>query len=302
MMPAKRISFTLPNNLKIAADAFGPEQGRPVLLAHGGGQTRHAWQACGERLGESGYYAITIDMRGHGESDWSPDGDYTMERFAEDLLDIADGFSELPVLVGASLGGISGMIAQGELAKAGRRGFAALVLVDITPRMNMEGVEKILGFMAANLEEGFASLEEAADTISHYIPNRPRPKNLSGLAKNLRLRENGRYYWHWDPRFITGTRRPQGSREPERLEMAARSLNIPTLLIRGRDSDLVTIEAAREFAELVPHSEFVDVANAGHMVAGDKNDKFISAVLDFLTRTAPAMRAARACGTPKVSI
>ena len=106
MMPASRISFTLPHNLKIAADAFGPENGRPVMLAHGGGQTRHAWQACGRTLGDSGYYAITIDMRGHGESDWSPDGDYRMERFAEDLLDIADGFSEPPVLVGASLGGI----------------------------------------------------------------------------------------------------------------------------------------------------------------------------------------------------
>ncbi|MBO6636325.1 MAG: alpha/beta hydrolase [Parvibaculum sp.] len=290
-MPASRISFTLPHNLKIAADAFGPENGRPVMLAHGGGQTRHAWQACGRTLGDSGYYAITIDMRGHGESDWSPDGDYRMERFAEDLLDIADGFSEPPVLVGASLGGISGMIAQGEYAQAGRRGFAALVLVDITPQMNMEGVQKILGFMSSNLEEGFASLEEAANAISRYMPNRPRPKDLSGLAKNLRLKEDGRYYWHWDPRFITGTQRPQGSREPERLEMAARSIQIPTLLVRGRNSDLVTVAAAQQFAEIVPHSEFVDVANAGHMVAGDKNDIFISAVLDFLTRAAPAASA-----------
>lgn len=214
-----------------------------------------------------------------------------MERFAEDLLDIADGFSEPPVLVGASLGGISGMIAQGEYAQAGRRGFAALVLVDITPQMNMEGVQKILGFMSSNLEEGFASLEEAANAISRYMPNRPRPKDLSGLAKNLRLKEDGRYYWHWDPRFITGTQRPQGSREPERLEMAARSIQIPTLLVRGRNSDLVTVAAAQQFAEIVPHSEFVDVANAGHMVAGDKNDIFISAVLDFLTRAAPAASA-----------
>ncbi len=290
-MSANQTLFTLAQNLKIAADAFGPDQGRPVMLAHGGGQTRHAWQACGKRLGENEYYALAVDLRGHGESDWSPDGDYRMERFAEDLLDIADSFSVPPVLVGASLGGIAGMIAQGEYAKAGRRGFAALVLVDITPQMNMEGVQKILGFMASNLEEGFASLEEAADTISRYMPGRPRPKNLSGLAKNLRLRENGRYYWHWDPRFITGPHKPQGSREPERLQMAARSLKIPTLLVRGRDSDLVTVEAARQFAETVPHSEFIDVANAGHMVAGDKNDIFTNAVLDFLTRMAPAASA-----------
>ena len=290
-MSENRTLFTLVQNLKIAADAFGPDHGRPVMLAHGGGQTRHAWQACGKRLGQNGYYTLAVDLRGHGESDWSPDGDYRMERFAEDLLDIADGFSEPPVLVGASLGGISGMIAQGEYAQAGRRGFAALVLVDITPQMNMEGVQKILGFMSSNLEEGFASLEEAANAISRYMPNRPRPKDLSGLAKNLRLKEDGRYYWHWDPRFITGTQRPQGSREPERLEMAARSIQIPTLLVRGRNSDLVTVAAAQQFAEIVPHSEFVDVANAGHMVAGDKNDIFTSAVLDFLTRAAPAASA-----------
>lgn len=288
MMSTNRTLFTRVQNLKIAADAFGPPQGHPVLLAHGGGQTRHAWQACGKILGENGYYALAVDLRGHGESDWSPEGDYRMERFAEDLIDIADGFSIPPVLVGASLGGIAGMIAQGEYAKGGQRGFAALILVDITPWMNIEGVEKILGFMSSNLEEGFASLEEAADTISRYIPGRTRPKNLSGLAKNLRLRENGRYYWHWDPRFITGTQKPQGSREPERLERAARSLKIPTLLVRGRDSDLVTPEAARQFAEIVPHSELVDVANAGHMVAGDKNDIFTRAVLDFLTRMVPA--------------
>ncbi|MBX3488501.1 alpha/beta hydrolase [Parvibaculum sp.] len=291
MTSAKRTLFTLVQNLKIAAEAFGPDQGRPVLLAHGGGQTRHAWQACGKTLGENGYYALAVDLRGHGESDWSPDGDYRMERFAEDILDIADSFRVPPILVGASLGGIAGMIAQGEYAKAGRRGFAALILVDITPQMNIEGVQKIIGFMSENLEEGFASLEEAADTISRYMPGRTRPKDLSGLAKNLRRRENGRYYWHWDPRFITGTQKPQGSREPERLEIAARSLKIPTLLVRGRDSDLVTVEAARQFAEIVPHSEFVDVANAGHMVAGDKNDIFTSAVLDFLTRMAPAASA-----------
>ena len=290
-MSENRTLFTLVQNLKIAADAFGPDHGRPVMLAHGGGQTRHAWQACGKRLGQNGYYTLAVDLRGHGESDWSPDGDYRMERFAEDLLDIADGFSVPPVLVGASLGGIAGMIAQGEYAKAGRRGFAALVLVDITPQMNMEGVQKILGFMSSNLEEGFASLEEAANAISRYMPNRPRPKDLSGLAKNLRLKEDGRYYWHWDPRFITGTQRPQGSREPERLEMAARSIQIPTLLVRGRNSDLVTVAAAQQFAEIVPHSEFVDVANAGHMVAGDKNDIFTSAVLAFRTRAAPAASA-----------
>ena len=283
MPGAKRVSFTVGRDLHIAADSFGQERGRPVLLAHGGGQTRHAWQACGKSLGQRGYHALSLDLRGHGESDWAPDGDYAIERFAEDILSIADRLEEAPVLVGASLGGIAGLIAQGEYARAGHRGFAALVLVDITPRMNMEGVQKILGFMSSNLDTGFASLEEAADAIAQYLPGRPRPKSLSGLAKNLRLR-NGRYYWHWDPRFINGTQRPQGSREPERLENAARAVSVPTLLIRGNKSELVDAEAVRMFSELVPHHEFVDVLDAGHMVAGDSNDAFNAAVIDFLDR------------------
>lgn len=283
MPAAKRVSFTVGRDLHIAADSFGPERGRPVLLAHGGGQTRHAWQACGKSLGQRGYHALALDLRGHGESDWAPDGDYAIERFAEDILSIADRLEEAPVLVGASLGGIAGLIAQGEYARTGHRGFAALVLVDITPRMNMEGVQKILGFMSSNLDTGFASLEEAADAIAQYLPARPRPKSLSGLAKNLRLR-NGRYFWHWDPSFINGSQRPQGSRDPVRLENAARAVSVPTLLIRGNKSELVDAEAVRMFSELVPHHEFVDVLDAGHMVAGDSNDAFNAAVIDFLDR------------------
>lgn len=292
MSSPKRISFTVGNDIKLAVDAFGPEHGRPVLLAHGGGQTRHAWQACGNVLGARGYHALCLDLRGHGESDWAPDGDYAIERFAEDILSIAGKLKEAPVMVGASLGGIAGLIAQGELAKDERRGFAGLVLVDITPRMSVEGVQKILGFMSSNLATGFASLQEAADAIGQYLPHRPRPKSLSGLAKNLRLKDDGRYYWHWDPRFITGTQRPQGSREPERLEHAARNVGVPTLLIRGDKSELVDAEAVRRFAELVPHSEFVDVTDAGHMVAGDSNNVFNEAVVDFLTRMFSPARAA----------
>lgn len=282
----KRVSFTA-NGLTIVGDSFGPEHGRPVLLAHGGGQTRHAWQASGKKFGQSGYHALSLDLRGHGESDWAPDGDYSMERFAEDLLDVADSCAQPPVLVGASLGGIAGMIAQGHFVPAGRRGFAGLVLVDITPRMNVEGVAKIIGFMSSNADTGFATLEEAADAIAQYLPHRPRPKNLDGLAKNLRLKDDGRYYWHWDPRFVSGANRPQDARDPEMLERAARNIAVPTLLVRGNKSELVDAEAVKRFAEIVPHAEFVDVTGAGHMVAGDKNDAFTGAVLEFLTRIFP---------------
>ena len=122
-------------------------------------------------------------------------------------------------------------------------------------------------------------LEEAADTIASYLPHRSRPKHLSGLSKNLRLRANGRYYWHWDPQLLAA---PNRRRDPERLLGAARALRVPTLLVRGKLSDIVSDATQAEFLAAVPHAHYVDVVGAGHMVAGDQNDTFSQGILDFL--------------------
>jgi pimeloyl-ACP methyl ester carboxylesterase len=220
-----------------------------------------------------------MDLRGHGESDWAPDANYEINAFAADAAAVAAALGGQPVAVGASLGGIAALAAHAE-TEGGV--FSSLVLVDIAPRMEPEGVQRIIGFMGSNLEEGFASLEEAADAIAGYMPHRPRPKDLSGLRKNLRLGADGRYRWHWDPRFVTGKRLPAASQDPDRLERAARSLRIPTMLVRGRMSDICSEESARHFLELAPHARYVDVADATHMVAGDRNDAFTGAVVQFL--------------------
>ncbi len=265
-------------DLGLCADAWGEPSGPPVLLLHGGGQTRHSWGGTAAALAAEGWYALAIDLRGHGDSEWAPDGDYSFDGFVADLRAVLATFSERPVLVGASLGGITSLLAEGET----RGGVArALVLVDVVPSLDRQGVEQILSFMRGGFE-GFANVEEAADAIAEYLPHRPRPKDVSGLRKNLRLHDDGRYRWHWDPQFLTGDRRPAATRNPERLRDAARAVGAPTLLVRGRKSELVTAEGAREFLDLVPHARFVDVAEAGHMVAGDRNDVFTEAVLEFL--------------------
>ena len=158
--------------------------------------------------------------------------------------------------------------------------------------IDAEGVDRIGEFMTSHLD-GFESLEEVADAIQAYNPHRPRPKNLEGLKKNLRQRADGRWAWHWDPRFVSGKfGSPDETRssltDGNRLVRAARSLTIPTLLVRGRMSDLLSEEGAQELLELVPHAELADVAGAGHMVAGDKNDLFNDAIVDFLDRLPPA--------------
>jgi pimeloyl-ACP methyl ester carboxylesterase len=256
-----------------------------VLLLHGGGQTRHSWSRTGEALAAAGWNAVLYDQRGHGKSDWDPGGDYSMEAYARDLVAAGEqlggeGAGPL-VVVGASLGGIAGMIASGQLSP---ELFDALVLVDVTPEMKADGVEKILSFMAANVAEGFESLEQAADVIARYLPHRPRPKDNSGLSKNLRLDEDGRYRWHWDPRFLDSRSETREHVDELRLALAeaAGQLTVPVLLVRGRESELVGEGEAARFKALVPHAEIADVSGARHMVAGDRNDVFATAVLDFL--------------------
>ena len=265
------------DGIELAADAWGNPDHPPVILLHGGGQTRHAWKNTARALAEQGFHAMAVDLRGHGDSGWSADGVYSMERFVSDLRCVAKAFRQPPVLIGASLGGITGLLAEGE----GPAFLAALVLVDVTPTVQRSGVEKIHQFMGANAAEGFATIEEAADSVAAYLPHRARPKSLTGLEKNLRLHADGRYRWHWDPAMLNFAE----SLTPDisqRLSTAASHLRLPVLLVRGGGSELVSPADAEHFMSLVPGARFVDIADARHMVAGDVNDHFGVAVLEFL--------------------
>lgn len=269
------------SGLRIAGDAWGDPQGPLVLLQHGGGQTRHAWKGTGQMLGSAGYYAVAFDARGHGDSDWAPDGQYSQDIMVRDLECVVAALGKpRPVLVGASMGGGTSLVAVGE----DHVDASALIMVDIGPRIETEGINNIHAFMSQK-PEGFDSLEEVADAIGNYQPQRVRPRTLDGLAKNVRLGADGKYHWHWDPRFRAGTR--DLVRRQQRLEACARHLSLPTMLVRGGLSDVLSEEGAQHFLLLCPQAEYVNVTNAGHMVAGDRNDVFGSSVIAFLARTVP---------------
>jgi len=264
----------------LAADVEGPDDGRPLLFLHGGGQTRQSWGGAITQAAARGYRAYTIDLRGHGESDWSPDGVYDIDRFADDIRAVIRVLSAPPVLIGASLGGLASLIVAADVPPM----VAGLVLVDIAVRMESEGAREIGAFMTA-APEGFASIDEAADAVAAYLPHRPRPKDVSGLMRNLRQRKDGRWVWHWDPAFIrprSTNAAPGGSLSSGYLEAAARRLTVPTLLVRGGRSRVVSAEGSQHFLDIVPHAGFADVADADHMVAGDANDRFNEAVFGFL--------------------
>lgn len=275
------------DGVRIVADRLGDPLAPAVVFLHGGGQTRRSWGRAAAAVAERGWQAITVDLRGHGESDWSTDGDYRVTSFAGDVLEVLRHLPPRPVLVGASLGGFTAMLLAGELAPATVR---AVVLVDIVPDMDPSGASRIHSFMYDRITSGFDSLDEVADMIQEYNPHRRRPSDLDGLRTNLRHRD-GRWYWHWDPKFIDGTsaRPPIEVTEVDRLNAAIESIlrtNVPMLLVRGQMSDLVTEERAEEFIARFPEIDFVDVGGAGHMVAGDRNDIFAGAVVEFLARHA----------------
>lgn len=274
--------FVADDGVVLCADAGGDPSAPAVILSHGGGQTRHSWGAAMQRLLADGYHVINVDARGHGDSDWSPNGDYSIDRMSADLRGIAATLPAAPVLVGASMGGAASLLAASEAGVA-----SALVLVDVVPRLNREGAERIVEFMRAR-PDGFASLEEAADVVAAYYPQRRRPRDPTGLLKNLRLRGDGRLHWHWDPALVAD---PDGVAEPprftEKLYAAARRIRVPTLLVRGLESDVVSDDGVEEFRACLPALEVCDVAAAGHMVAGDRNDAFNDGVADFLRQYLP---------------
>jgi pimeloyl-ACP methyl ester carboxylesterase len=284
-------------DVTLAADAYGGPDNPSVVLFHGGGQTRHSWGNTAAQLGANGWYAMSVDMRGHGDSGWSPDGVYDMTRFSGDVRTVARSMPNRPALVGASLGGTSSLLAIGESDEPVA---TALVLVDVAPRIETVGVERIRTFMESGMD-GFVDLDEAADAIAAYTPHRPRPDDLSGLKKNLRQHEDGRWYWHWDPAFMTPVSdAPALDGMPHkryvsesRLSEAARRITVPTLLVRGGASDLLSEAGAQHLLSLLPDAHYANVAGAGHMVAGDRNDRFNAAVVEFLE----GVRAAGPSGT-----
>jgi pimeloyl-ACP methyl ester carboxylesterase len=276
------VEFAGVDGITLVADEWNRDSaaaGWPtILMLHGGGQNRFSWKNTGQILADGGFHVVALDTRGHGDSDRAPDADYAVETLTADVLRILDGIDGPVVIIGASMGGLTGILAA---HRAGPVKVTRLVLVDVVPRFEKNGSARIRDFMLGNID-GFESLDQAADAVANYLPHRTRPRSPEGLKKNLRLRD-GRWYWHWDPAFMT---KPGDNPElrTETFEQGARSLTIPVLLIRGKLSDVVSPKGVRHFLATVPRAEFVELSNAGHTAAGDDNDAFTDAVVAFVTR------------------
>ncbi|BBX56379.1 Haloacetate dehalogenase H-1 [Mycobacterium shottsii] len=280
----RTVEFSGTEGITLVADEWNRDtaaSGRPtILMFHGGGQNRFSWKNTGQILADTGLHVIALDTRGHGDSDRAPDADYAIETLTSDILHVLDAVGHPVVLIGASMGGLTGILVAD---RAGPDRVTGLVLVDVVPKYEKDGSARIRDFMFTNLH-GFATLEEAADAVATYLPHRTKPRSPEGLKKNLRLRD-GRWYWHWDPAMMTAPGDDPELRT-ENFERAAMNLTIPILLIRGKLSDVVSSEGVQDFLDKVPHAEFVELSNAGHTAAGDDNDAFTEVVVDFVKRRA----------------
>jgi pimeloyl-ACP methyl ester carboxylesterase len=275
------VKFRGVDGLTLIADEWNRdiESDRPsVLFLHGGGQNRYSWKGTGQILADEGLHVVALDSRGHGDSDRAADANYSVDALCADTLAVLDQIGRPTILIGASMGGMTALPAAYE---AGPEKVTKLVLVDVVPRYEKDGSARIREFMSSGVN-GFESLDEAAEAVAAYLPHRTKPRSTEGLKKNLRYRD-GRWYWHWDPAFLTA---PIDDRfvRVEKLERAAINLSIPILLIRGRLSDVVSEEGVKHFLETVPRAEFVELSGAGHTAAGDDNDAFSEVVVQFVNR------------------
>jgi len=272
--------LTTPSGVSIEFDLWGEVKKDAILLLHGGGQTRHSWNTTADRIIQTGGCAITLDLRGHGDSDWSDHGEYKLSDFSADVAYLIEELEIQPALVGASLGGLVGIYLEGKYRPGS---ISALVLVDIVPNMNVAGADRVKDFMLEHSKTGFTSLLEVSELLSKYNPYREKSSDLEGLKKNLRKRGE-KWFWHWDPMFISSERGEENPdmRNPRVLNELCSNISVPMLLVRGKLSDLVTEVEVDEFLKTYPSASYADVSGAGHMVVGDKNDVFAHEVIEFL--------------------
>jgi pimeloyl-ACP methyl ester carboxylesterase len=271
------IEFTASDGVRLVADAFGPEGGLPVLLLGGVGQTRYAWRRTAEQLAATGRRAITLDLRGHGDSGWSPSADYRYPRFIADIEGVVRAIGAPAVLVGASLGGKISLAATGYVGSGIAR---ALVMVDTVPRNNWDDSNVVHPPV-----EGYESLDAAAEAVARASGREFEPGTGERLRRNMRIDEKGRWHWHWDPSLVLGEQGLGRDESVEYLETAAARVSVPVLLARGELSSEVGQEGIDAFRALVPQVEVVTIPGATHMFAGDRNDLFSEALGSFLTRT-----------------
>jgi pimeloyl-ACP methyl ester carboxylesterase len=254
----------------------------PVVFLHGGGLNAHTWDLVCAALREE-RHCLALDQRGHGESEWSPEMDYSTESHVADLEAFCQA-RELDrfVLVGMSLGGVNALAWAGTHSQR----LAGLVLVDVGPEIRVDGVRKIAAFTsdATPLD----SVEQFVDRAMVFNPRRNRELLRRSLLHNLRRMPDGRFMWKYDQRHRGRIDADAHARRRELLWSAVDGVRCPTLVVRGAQSDVFHDEDAERLARRFRQGRWVRIEGAGHTVQGDNPAGLLVALREFLDEVAPS--------------
>jgi len=265
---------TVVRSLRFHFTEWGDSGAPPILLLHGGNQSGHSWDLVGLHLADR-YHVFALDQRGHGDSEWARDQDYSMEAKAADALAfMADQGLEHPLIMGHSMGGRVTMNLVLEHPDAAR----GVVLVDVGPELSAKGAEVIHNFVIHNVE--FDDLEEFLDNVVKYDRFRSREHITRTVKYNMLRRADGKYISKVDHRRV-----PLSMSEITLDDV--KNITCPVLLVRGGESDILEPDAAQRFVDALPNGQLVTVPNCGHNVHSGNTPGFLDAVRPFLDAVHP---------------
>ena len=255
---------------------WGTEGKSPILFLHGGALTAHTWDLCCLAL-RADYHCLALDQRGHGDSDWAPDADYSISAQREDVKGFAEavGLDQF-VLVGMSMGAINGLA----YAIAYPETLSALVLIDAGPNVRRSGSRRIRDFVNGGTKP--ETLEEIIERAMSFNPRRDPLILRRSLMHNLRQQTDGTWIWKYDRRRFQQMGGDQHAAERRGLADGLARVTCPTLVVRGRESDVFHDEDAERLAGSLPDGRWVTIPKAGHTVQGDNPKDLAAALRDFL--------------------
>jgi pimeloyl-ACP methyl ester carboxylesterase len=259
---------------------WGRADAPAIVLLHGGHQSAHSWDLVSLHLAQR-YRVLALDQRGHGDSEWARDVTYSNHEMSLDAeaFIVAMGLRS-PVLIGHSMGGRNAML----LTRRNQTLLRAAVIVDVGPELSDKGRAAIAGFVHVNQE--FDDLEHFVRNVRQYDPYRSREHIERTVKYNMLRRADGKFVSKCDsnPRRLNIVR---GSGPLENITLAdAASFDVPVLLVRGANSNILAPDAAERFAAALPRGRLVTVPDCGHNVHGQNTQGFIAALRGFLESNA----------------
>jgi pimeloyl-ACP methyl ester carboxylesterase len=269
--------YVTANGLRLHYLDWGNPDKPDMLLLHGFAQTCHSWDFVALAFSDR-FHVVVLDQRGHGDSDWAPDGDYSPETQQKDIHAFVQtmGLTDL-VIMGLSMGGRNAFT----YAAGQPDDIRALVIVDAGPENMRSGSQNIRQFVQQDDE--LDSVDAFVQRFLKYNPRRDAIQVRGSMVHNLKQLPSGKWTWKYDG-LLRGPNRgmQQDPDAPARLWSYLEGLACPTLVVRGAESDIMAMETAGAMHERIPDGRLATVSGAGHLVMGDNPSGFEQAVTGFL--------------------